>query len=281
MSERNEAAAEYELVIKPHAAISLADLADVWRYRELLWTLASRDVRVRYKQAAFGVAWALLQPLTQMIIFTVLFNRLAGIRADAPVAYPLFCFSGIVIWQLFSSGLTNASNSLVENANVISKVWFPRVVVPLATILAAGVDFAVGLVLVLIMMPLFGAPFHASIVFALPLVLLSAGSAVAVGLWTSAINLQFRDVRYALPFLLQLLIFLTPVFYPSSLIPPRWQPLLYLNPMAAVVDGFRASLFGTPMPWERLGVAVVAATVVGLGGFLYFRRMEQTFADRV
>jgi lipopolysaccharide transport system permease protein len=280
MSERNRGEG-YALVIRPQAAISLGDLADIWRYRELLWTLAARDVRVRYKQAAFGVAWALLQPVTQMIIFTVLFNRLAGIRADAPVPYTVFCFSGVVIWSLFSVGLTQASNSLVENANVIGKVWFPRVVVPLASVLAAGVDFLIAFAVLLVVMPAFGVGFHLSMLMTLPLALLAAFTACAFGFWTSAINLQYRDVRYALPFVLQLLIFVTPVFYPPSLIPERWRVLLSLNPMAAVVDGFRAALFAQPMPWERLGFAFATAFLVALGGFLYFRRMEQTFADRV
>jgi lipopolysaccharide transport system permease protein len=272
---------DYELVIRPHAAVSLADFADLWRYRELLWTLAMRDVRVRYKQAAFGVAWALLQPVAQMIIFTVLFNRLAGIRADVPVPYALFCFSGVVVWTLFSTGLSHASESLVANANVIGKVWFPRAVVPLATVIAAMVDFVFAFVLLLLLAPAFGAPLHLSLLCCVPLALLAASCAFAVGLWTSAINIQFRDVRYALPFVLQLLIFVTPVFYPSSLLPLRYRPLLLANPMAAILDGFRAALFGTPMPLVPLGLATAIVVIVGASGFLYFRRMEQTFADRV
>lgn len=272
---------DYELVIKPASAISLADIREVWRYRELLWTLAARDVRVRYKQAAFGIAWAVIQPLVQMAIYTLLFNRLAGIRSDAPVAYPLFCFAGVVIWGLFATGLAQASNSLVEAANVIKKVYFPRVVIPLASVVVACVDFAIGLTLVLIAMPLFGAAFHVSILLTPVFALLGALTAFGIGLWTSAINIQFRDVRYALPFFLQLLIFLTPVFYPSSMIPSKYQFLLLLNPMAAVVDGFRAGLFGMQIPWDRVGEAFALSAVIALLGFLYFRRMEQTFADRV
>jgi homopolymeric O-antigen transport system permease protein len=272
---------DFELVIRPQSVVSLADLKDVWRYRELLWTLAMRDLRVRYKQAAFGVAWALLQPLMQMFIFTVLFNRLAGIKADLPVPYRLFCFAGLVVWTWFSVGLSQASDSLIANANVISKVYFPRVVVPLAAVLSGGLDFLIGLGLALVMTVLAGVPLHASVLLALPLGLLSALCAFAFGLWTSAINLQFRDVRYALPFVLQLLIFLTPVFYPTSLLPARLRPLQLANPMAAVVDSFRAALFGAPLPWLRLAVATLVILLVALGGFLYFRRMETTFADRV
>jgi lipopolysaccharide transport system permease protein len=271
----------YELVIRPYSVISLADLADVWRYRELLWTLTSRDIRVRYKQAAFGIAWAVIQPVAQMVIFTVLFNRLAKIRPDVPVAYPLFCFSGVVIWTLFSAGLAAASSSLVENSKVITKVYFPRVIVPLATILVASMDFVIGLILLMIMIPIFGAEYHLTMLY-IPLFAFLAGfCAFALGLWLSAINIQFRDVRYALPFFLQLLIFVTPVFYPSSLVPENYRFLLLLNPMSAVCDGFRAALFDTAMPWDRLGLAFLMTLLVALAGFLYFRRMEQNFADRV
>ena len=281
MSQSKQRAPDDELVIRPTSVLSFADLKDIWRYRELLWTFASRDVRVRYKQAAFGVAWALLQPLAQMVVFTVLFNRLAGIRADAPVPYAVFAFSGVVIWGLFSTGLAAASNSLVENARVITKVYFPRVVVPLASIIVAIVDFTIGFVLLLGMLPIFGVSFEVSMLWTPVLALLAAGSAFAVGLWTSAINIQYRDVRYALPFFLQLLIFVTPVFYPSSIIPEDYQFLLLFNPMSAVVDGFRAAMFGLEMPWTRLLIATISVLVVAGAGFIYFRRMEQTFADRV
>jgi homopolymeric O-antigen transport system permease protein len=271
----------YELVIRPRSAISLADVTDAWRYRELLWTLTSRDVRVRYKQAMFGVLWALIQPLAQMLLFTVVFHRLAGINADLPVPYTLFCFSGIVIWSLFSNGLAQSSSSLVENSRIITKVYFPRVLIPLSSILVAGVDFLIGFALVLIAMVGYGEFPHLTILWSPLLAVLALACALSVGLWTSAINVQFRDVRYALPFVLQLLIYITPVFYPSSLIPENYRYLLSLNPMSAIVDGFRAALFDTAMPWARLGGAVAWIAVVGVSGFLYFRRMETSFADRV
>jgi len=271
----------YELVIRPHSIVSLADLSDIWQYRELLWTLTARDIRVRYKQAAFGILWAAIQPLAQMLIFTILFSRLAGIRADVPAPYAMFCLAGTVIWTLFSTGLGQASNSLVENEKVISKVYFPRIIIPLSSVLVAGMDFVIGFTLLLIIMPFFGLPLYLSIVLAPMFAILAALCALAIGVWTSAINIQFRDVRYALPFFLQLLIFVTPVFYPPSLVPERYRFLLLLNPMSAVVDGFRAALFGLPLPWARLGLSFAAALVVTLAGFLYFRRMEQSFADRV
>jgi lipopolysaccharide transport system permease protein len=280
VSTASELPPDYELVLRPAAVISLRDLREVWRYRELLWTLAARDVRVRYKQAAFGVAWAVIQPLIQMVVYTVLFNRLAHIQSDSAVPYALFTFSGTVIWSLFSSGLNQASSSLVDNANVIKKVYFPRIVIPLAAILVAAVDFAIGFVLVLAAVPLLGGTFHLTMLAAPLFALLAALSAFSLGVWLSAINIQFRDVRYALPFFLQLMIFATPVFYPSSMIPASYRFVLYANPMAAIVDGFRAAMFDTEMPWDRLGIAVGMTLVLATTGFLYFRRMERTFADR-
>ena len=270
-----------ELVIRPVRAFTWDDLLDVWRYRDLLWTLGMRDVRVRYKQAGFGAAWAIVQPLTQAVIFTVLFSRFVGIRPDADVPYPVFCFAGLVVWMLFSSSLAHASESLVQSADLVTKVYFPRVVLPVAATLSAAVDFAIGFVLLIAGMAIYGVRFHPSLILAVPIALLAALCAVSVGLWTSAINLQFRDVRYALPFFFQILVYVTPVFYPSTVVPERYRFILDLNPMAAVVDAFRGALFGTPLPWSRVGMAFVSALVVGALGFAYFRRMEQTFADRI
>jgi lipopolysaccharide transport system permease protein len=274
-------AEDNHLVIRPHSVVSLVDVVELWRYRELLLTLARRDVSVRYKQAALGVAWAVLQPLVQMAIFTLLFNRFAGIRSDGPVPYGLFCFAGLVVWLLFSTGLTRASESLVENSSLVTKVYFPRAVMPAAAVLSALVDFAVGFVLLLVMIPLYHQRFHFSSLLALPIALLAALSAFAIGLWTSALNIQFRDVRYVLPFFIQTLIFVTPVFYPLSMVPPRYHLLLALNPVTAVVESFRAALFGQPLPWLGLGASTATALVVAALGFLFFRRMEASFADRI
>jgi lipopolysaccharide transport system permease protein len=274
----SELSPDYELVIRPRAAVSLADVADVWRYRDLLWALAGRDVSVRYKQAALGVAWALIQPLSQMVIFTLLFNRMAGIHPGLDVPYPLFCFSGLVAWMLFANGLSGASDSLVANSAMLTKVYFPRVVVVIAALGPALVDFAIGLPILAVMALVFHQRLHISMLLCVPIGLVSALCALAVGLWTSAVNLQFRDVRYALPFVTQMLIFLTPVFYTPS---PRLRLLFDLNPMAAVVDAFRAAMFGAPLPWARLAVSLATVAVVGIAGFIYFGKMERTFADRV
>jgi lipopolysaccharide transport system permease protein len=271
----------YEIVIRPRSAISLADAADVWRHRELLWTLARRDIAVRYKQAALGAAWALLQPLTQMFVFTILFNRFAGIRGDAAVPYPLFCFAGLVVWLLFSTGVTQASASLVDNANLVTKVYFPRAVMPAASVLAALADFFIAFVLLVAMLVFYRQGFHSSLLLA-PLIALDAAlCALALGLWLAALNLQFRDVRYVLPFFIQTMIFVTPVFYPPSLAPEKYRALLSLNPMTAVVASFRAAAFGEAIPWAQLGIATAIALVVAAAGFLFFRRMETTFADRI
>ena len=236
---------------------------------------------MRYKQASLGVAWALLQPLMQTVIFTVLFNRMAGFGSDGAIPYPVFCLSGLTVWALFAGGLSHASESLVSSSNLVTKVYFPRAVIPLATILTALVDFAVAALLLIGALVIFQVRPSLSALLTLPLAVLAAACAASLGLWTSALNLRYRDVRHALPFFIQIFIYVTPVFYSSAKIPARWQWLLYLNPMSAVVDGFRASLFGAPLPWLRLFVAVVTVVVVGVTGFVWFRHLEQTFADRV
>ena len=257
------------------------DFADAWDYRELLWILAIRDVKVRYKQASLGIAWALLQPLTQMMIFTVLFNRFAGIHGDGVVPYPVFCLAGLTVWGLFSNGLSHASESLLNSSNLVTKVYFPRVILPLATILTAAVDSAIAAALLVALMIVMHVPFHATSLLALPIASVAGLSAAAFGLWTSALNLRYRDVRYALPFFIQILVYATPVFYSTSIVPARYRPLLILNPMVAIVNSFRAALFGTRIPFAQLGIAVAISLVVGLFGFIRFRQLERTFADRI
>jgi lipopolysaccharide transport system permease protein len=269
------------LILRPVTALSWQDFRDAWDYRELLWILALRDVRVRYKQASLGVLWALAQPLSQMVIFTVLFNRVAGIGSGGAVPYPVFCFSGLVAWGLFASGLSLASESLVGSANLVTKVYFPRVLIPLASIMTAVVDASIAGVMLVGLMIVMHVPFHASAILALPIAGIGALCAAALGLWTSALNLQYRDVRQLLPFFVQIMVYATPVFYPASMLPRKYAAVLAFNPMAAVVNSFRAALFGTPIPFERLGLATLGILVVGLLGYIRFRHLEQTFADRV
>jgi lipopolysaccharide transport system permease protein len=270
-----------ELVLRPQWALSWQDVRDVWDRRELLWILALRDVRVRYTQAVLGVAWAVLQPLLQMVLFTLLFHYVVGIPSGPGAPYPLFCMAGLLVWTLFTNGLGRASESLVSGAGMVTKVYFPRAVLPLAAVTSAAVDFLVALALLPPLLLYFGHPWRLGLLATILPAAVAFLCAAGLGFFTSALNLRFRDVRHMLPFLTQLLVYVTPVFYPSSLLPERWRPLLYLNPMAAVVETFRALALGLPVPW--LPFAVSAATAVALValGFVWFRRQERLFADRV
>lgn len=269
------------LVIRPSRGWIALNLADLWRYRELIYFLAWRDIRVRYKQTALGAAWAVIQPFFTMIVFSIFFGQLAKIPSDG-VPYPIFAYCALLPWQLFAYSLTESSNSLVANQQLITKVYFPRLVIPISTVLAGLLDFLIAFVVLIGMMMYYGiAPTAA--VWSLPLfLLLAVGTALGAGLWLSALNVQYRDVRYAIPFLTQFWLFATPIAYPSSLIPGPWRAIYGLNPMAGVVEGFRWALLGTGNPPSGLLlVSALATLVVLLSGLYYFRRMERTFADTV
>jgi lipopolysaccharide transport system permease protein len=269
------------IVVSPSSGLIKLNLGDVWAYRELLYFLVWRDIKVRYKQTALGAAWAVLQPLMTMVVFSVFFGRLAKMPSDG-VPYPVFAFTALLPWQLFAYALTESSNSLVSNQNLITKVYFPRLIIPMSAVLSGMADFLISFVVLLGLMWYFGlAPTPA--VMWLPLfVVLAIVTALAVGLWLSALNVTYRDVRYTIPFLTQLWMFATPVAYPSSLIPEFWRPLYGLNPMAGVIEGFRWALLGTAHPpGPLLLVSLVVVAVLLVGGLVYFRRMETTFADSV
>jgi lipopolysaccharide transport system permease protein len=276
--------------IRPPRGWQPLNLAELWRYRELLWFLAVRDVRVRYKQTALGVAWAVIQPLFTMLVFTIFFGKLGGLEAHVPegVPYTVYTLCALLPWQLFSYALTQSSNSVVAEQRLITKVYFPRLIVPLSSVLSALADFAIALVLLLVLM----AGYHLTgkyqmavglHLLALPLfVLLAVATALAVGLWLAALNVQYRDVRYTIVFLAQVWMFASPVAYPSDLVPERWRPLYGLNPMAGVIEGFRWSMFGRDDPsWPLLAVSMTAVAVLLVGGLFYFRRAEKVFADVV
>jgi lipopolysaccharide transport system permease protein len=271
----------HEIVIRPVSAFSFEDIRDIWRHRELMWTLGLRDVKVRYKQAALGIVWAVVQPLSQMIIFTVLFNRLAKIESGTALPYAVFAFAGLVPWTLFSNGLSHASDSLVSSSDLVTKVYFPRAVLPFAAIVTALVDFAIAFALLFVLLFIWGVTPRVSWLLSLPIGLLAAACAASLGLWTSAINLRFRDVRYALPFFFQVLLYVTPVFYPPKLVPEKYRFLLDINPMTPILESFRATLSGDDIPWARLGIATLVILVIGAVGFANFKRLEQTFADRI
>jgi lipopolysaccharide transport system permease protein len=272
--------------IRPPTGWRPVDLVELWRFRELLWFLAVRDVKVRYKQTALGVAWAVLQPLFAMVVFSVFFGRLASVPSDG-LPYPLFALVGLLPWQLFAYALTQASNSLVSEQRLITKVYFPRLIVPLAAVLSGLADFAVAFVLVVLLAAGYavaGYPLAVGWpVLLLPVfVLFAVAAALAVGLWLAALNVQYRDVRYTVPFLTQMWLFLTPIAYPSSMVPEAYRPLYGLNPMAGVVDGFRWALVGGPAPDAGLAAAsAVVVAVLLVGGAFYFRRLEARFADVV
>jgi lipopolysaccharide transport system permease protein len=268
-------------IIQPTSGWTSLRLAELWHYRELLLFLAWRDVKVRYKQTALGVAWAVLQPLLGMVVFTIFFGRLAKVPSDG-IPYPLFSYTALLAWQLFSYSLTESSNSVVASERLISKVYFPRLVIPMATILAGLVDFAVAFILVIGMMLYYGVRPSWAIV-TLPLfILLTIATALGVGLWLSALNVQYRDVRYTVPFIAQFWLFASPVAYSSTLVPSRWRAFYGLNPMAGVVEGFRWALLGkSPAPGAMLGISALVVAALLISGLYYYRRMEKTFADMV
>jgi lipopolysaccharide transport system permease protein len=273
--------------IRPSRGWRAIDLRELWRYRELLWFMTLRDIKLRYKQTALGVAWAVLQPLFTMGVFAVFFGKLGKLPSDGK-PYALFVLAALIPWQLFAYALTQSSNSLVAEQRLITKVYFPRLIVPVASVLSGLVDFLVAFALLLVMMvagPLLGwaRVVPTSTVLTLPaFVLFAVLAALAFGLWLSALNVQYRDIRYTIPFLTQFWMFLTPVAYPASLVPPRYRLLYGLNPMSGVVEGFRWALLGTDAPdWGLMAVSAGMVVVLLVLGVLYFRRMEKTFADVV
>jgi len=256
-------------------------VGDLWAYRELLYFLVWRDVKVRYKQTILGAAWAIIQPLMTMVIFSIFFGRLAKIPSDG-VPYPIFAYAALVPWMFFSQGLNQAANSLVSGSNLIKKVYFPRLVMPIASVLSSVIDFVLAFAVLLGMMAFYGiAP--SSKAFLLPFfVLLATITALGVALWLSALNVEFRDIRYVIPFILQFWLFATPIAYPSTLLPEPWRTIYGMNPMVGVVEGFRWALLGSATaPGPIVLVSTCVAVAVMVTGAFYFRRMESTFADVV
>jgi lipopolysaccharide transport system permease protein len=267
------------IVIEPSTGWVSLKLRELWGYRELLYFLIWRDVKVRYKQTVLGGAWAVLQPFLTMVVFSIIFGRLAKVPSDG-IAYPVFAFTALLPWQLFAHALNDSANSLVTNQQLITKVYFPRLVIPMAAVLAGLVDFTIGFVVLVGMMLYYGIlPGFA--ILTLPLfLLLTIAVALAVGLWLSALNVQYRDVRHTIPFLTQFWLLITPIAYSSSLIPERWRSCYGLNPMAGAVEGFRWALLGsTGGGIPVIAVSIFVACVLLLGGLFYFRRMERTFSD--
>ncbi len=256
-------------------------LSELWEYRELLYFLTWRDVKVRYKQTLLGAAWAIIQPFFTMVVFSLFFGRLARIPSDG-VPYPIFSYVALVPWTFFAHGLTQGSNSLVSGGNLIKKVYFPRLVIPVSAVVGGGVDFVLAFVVLVGMMLYYGVIPTVNALWLPLLLMLAMTASLGVALWLSALNVQFRDVRYAVPFLIQLWLFATPIAYPSSLLPVPWRALYAVNPMVGVVEGFRWALLGTnTAPGPIIIVSTLAALGVLVSGAFYFRRTEKTFADVV
>jgi lipopolysaccharide transport system permease protein len=267
--------------IEPPRRWEVLNLRELWSYRGLLYFLTWRDVKVRYKQTAIGAAWAVLQPLLTMLVFAVVFGALIRVPSDG-LPYPVFAYVALLPWTFFATALTRAGGSLVTDASLITKVYFPRLLLPLSAVLSSALDFGVAFLLVLVLMGWYGIAPGPAVVTVPLFLLLAVLTALGCGLWLSALNVRYRDIAYVTPFLIQVWFFLTPVAYPSSLVPERWRALYGLNPMAGVVEGFRWALLGSASaPGVTLVVSAAVVAVIFLGGVFWFRRLEQGFADVV
>lgn len=278
MTNKAELSVVYLRPVKGWVALNLRDL---WKYRELIYFLTWRDVKVRYKQAVLGIAWAVLQPFVTMVIFTLVFDNLAKMPSDG-IPYPLFSFAGLLPWQFFQAALQRSSISLVGNANLLTKVYFPRLSIPLAAVLASLVDFSFSFIILIGMMFYFKVWPTWNLLWLPLLVLLALTTAIAVGVWLSALNVQYRDIQHMVPFITTAWMYASPVVYSANMIPSgKWQIIYGLNPMAGVIQGFRYALLGTQPPNAMLAVSVAVVLVLLVTGLVYFRRMERTFADMV
>ena len=283
MSAKTEIPVTY---LRPARGWISINLSDLWAYRELVYFLTWRDIKVRYKQAFLGVLWAIIQPIMIMIVFTVIFGKLANLPPDQGIPkswYPIFSFAALLPWQLFQGALQRSSLSLVRNANLLTKVYFPRLIIPFAAVAAGLVDFAISFLVWMGMMLYYGVPITWNILWLPFLVILALLTALAVGLWLSALNVQYRDVQQMVPFLLQAWMYASPVAYSSDLIPAtsKWRLIYGLNPMAGVIQGFRWALLGSSPPDQLMIVSIVMVLILLVSGLYYFRRMERTFADMV
>ena len=258
----------------------MLEIRDLWAYRELLYFLAWRDVKVRYKQTALGAGWAILQPVASMLVFTLFFGKLARIPTDG-IPYPIFVYAGLLPWTFFANAVTASGDSLVANSNLITKVYFPRMLIPGAAVAAGLVDFAISAVVFLVMMPLYAVGIQWRMLMAAPLLALTVLVALAFGMWIAALNVKYRDVRYAVPFMIQLWMFVTPVIYPVTIVPRRWRWLLYVNPMSGIIQGYRSALLGRAFDWTGLLLASAIMLAMLTYSAYAFRQMERSFADFV
>jgi lipopolysaccharide transport system permease protein len=279
MSQKKDNKQEPVIRIEPTKGWVSLRLRELFEYRELLYFLTMRDVKVRYKQTLLGGLWAILQPFLTMLIFSVIFGRVAKIPSDG-IPYPIFSYAALVPWTFFATGLTQASNSMVTSANLIKKIYFPRLAIPIASIFARTVDFLFSFVILIVMMLYYGIAPTGNVIWLPLLLLLALVTSLGVSLWLSAMNVQYRDVKYITPFLVQFWLFATPIVYPSSMLDEKWRILYALNPMAGVVEGFRWALLGVDTaPGPMILVSSIMAVIILISGAFYFRRLEKTFAD--
>ncbi len=268
------------LSVRPSKGWVALNLADTWEHRELLYFLTWRDIKIRYKQTALGALWAIIQPLFPMLIFTLFFGRLAKIPSDG-IPYSVFVYAGLLPWTYFSSAVGNSAASIVGSSNLITKVYFPRMIIPAAAVLAALLDFAIAFVLLAILIVWHRLPITPAVFMLLPLIAVLSLLALGIGMLSSALTVKYRDLRFALPFLIQVWMFATPVIYPASIVPEKWRWLLALNPVTGVVEGFRSALFGRPFDWGFLFYSTVFAVAMLVYAAYSFRRMERVFADLI
>ena len=267
-------------IIRPQSGWVPIDFKELWAYRELLSTFVMRDIKVRYKQTVLGAAWAIIQPLFMMVVFSLFFGRLAKIPSEG-IPYPIFSYAALLPWTLFAEGVSRSTNSMVSNANIMTKVYFPRLIMPVSGVISPLIDFAIAFVVLLGMMLYFGFVPTINVIWLPAFILLALMTSLGVGLWLSALNVKYRDFQYTVPFLIQLWLFASPVVYPSSLLPQPYRLIYGLNPMAGVIEGFRWALLGTTPPSSMIAVSVMIVLVILISGAFYFKRMEKTFADVV
>jgi lipopolysaccharide transport system permease protein len=267
-------------LIKSESAGVQLTLGELWHFRELLYFLTLRDIKVRYKQTLMGVAWVIIQPLLTVLIFTLVFNRFVHLDTGS-LPYPLFALSGLLLWLFFANAVTNSTHSLVSNANLITKVYFPRMFIPAASVGAGLLDLGVAFLLLVVLGFYYGVALTLQVLLLPLFILLIALLALGVGLLSAAVTVKYRDLRHALPFIIQLWMFASPVIYPASIVPPRWRWLVIINPVAGIIEGFRAAITGQPFAWNHIAVSLIITLVVLLGAIYIFRRFEDTFADVV
>lgn len=267
-------------IIRPAKGWIAIDLKELWDYKELIYTFASRDIKVRYKQTALGAGWAIIQPLFTMVIFTIIFGRFAKIPSEG-IPYPLFSYAALLPWTLFAEGITRSTSSMITNRHIMTKVYFPRLVMPISGILSPVVDFTVAFIILIGMILYYGFIPTINIVWLPAFILLALATSLGVGLWLSALNVQYRDFQYTVPFIVQLWLYSSPVVYASSLVPEEYRLIYGLNPMAGVIEGFRWALLGTEPPSSMIFISVLMVAVILISGAYYFKRVEKTFADVV